>query len=439
MSHLSGSSTSMDCPHFPAAGSTRGASLHFTREEKCHMADTLETKEEAQGPPANTIEPAQDVQDLASSAAEAVPDLQLPAATPSEPAPEAQGLGANTTERSEEAQEPVTDTAKTENPPATEERTPTHTVYLHNLEYRVTEEDLIQFCRRYGDVKDVWYPLSRPGMAFCTFYDIRSAIRCVQEGNGRSFRHRTVKINFAFRPPAHSKRDPRDVCSTILVKSEKDDTGLTLDRIKTTLSVFGEVRSAEQRAPGEYVIKFFNLTAATKCAEAAKVNIKGETITMEMLPEADLGDEHVPRTTERHESRRYEGSPDRDRRGYDDRDRRAYDDRGRRGYDDRDWRGYDRGRRGYDDRDRRYDDRSERDPYPYGYVPYWPMGYQYPQYGVPPGYMGAPGYGGYDMGQAVPPAQMQAQQPPAPSQPPPRPPPPTGNGDAPNVGQFLLQ
>ena len=269
-------------------------------------------------------------------------DTPASAETPGQPAPE------------EPAAQPPPEEPTAQPAPQGDERTPTHTVYLHNLDYKVTYDDLVHFCQRYGTVKDIWYPLSRQGMAFCTFYDIRAAIRCVKEGNGRPIRRRNVKTNFAFKPPAHSKRDPKAICSTILVKCEEKESPLPLERIKTTMKAFGEIRSAEERAPGEYVLKFYDLQEAAKCAEAGRVHLKGVNLTMEMLPEEDLGDENVAPRPPRENDRR------------DRRDSRRHED----------------------DRPRRYDDPpSDRWA---GWPPQYPMTYWYPYpahpYPMQPGY-----------------------------------------------------
>lgn len=284
-----------------------------------------------------------------------------------------------------------------------EERTPVHTIYLHNLDFNVIYNDIYKFCENYGRIKDIWYPLTRPGMAFCTFFDIRSAIECVKSGSGKPIRGRGVKINFAFKPPSHSRRDPREVCSTILLRSDKEVSCLSLEQLKGAMSAFGEIRAAEQRSANEFIMKYYDLRNAQKCVTQESVNLKGENLSMEMLPDEDLGDEMIP----------VPGQKER---------RQQQDDR-RRDYGYRD----DRMGRRMDDRYHR----DSRDPYPYGYPGYPPYGAYpgyppaYPGYGYPPsGYPGYPPGYPYPGGAPPMPPTGHSVPPPGPSVPPPPPPPP---------------
>jgi hypothetical protein len=184
--------------------------------------------------------------------------------------------------------------ASSNRPPRTflpsELRTPIHTIFLHNLDFDVSYNEVYRFCERYGPIKVMFYPLTKPGMALCTYFDLRDAERAVKEGMSRLIRGRPVKTNFGFKPPPHAKRNLKEICSAILARSSVEPSRISFAEMKRALGAFGDIRSAEERPEG-VVVKFYDLRAAEKCDKEKWVTIKGEKVTLEYLETEDLGDE----------------------------------------------------------------------------------------------------------------------------------------------------
>ena len=208
-----------------------------------------------------------------------------------------------------------------------DQRMKVHTIFMYNLNYDLTHDQLLRFCKQYGDISQLIFPLVRKGMGFCTYYDLRSAERAVKEMCEQELNGRPVKTNFAFRPPAHSKRDLKELCSTILVKSSKgEDSAITFDQIKEAMSSFGELRDAEEvyddsfdkkppkldenanKTPesnpenqksdesnasaetkprklikGQWIVKYFDLRDAQKCVSAGTVKYLDEELSLEFI------------------------------------------------------------------------------------------------------------------------------------------------------------
>lgn len=187
-----------------------------------------------------------------------------------------------------------------------DKRTKIHTIFLFNLAFNLTYDQLMKFCKQYGDVSTLIFPLLRPGMAFCTFYDLRAAEKAVVEMKGQMLNNRPVKTNFAFKPPPHSKRDPKEICSTILVKSSKGENSLiTFEDIQNFMGAFGDLRDAErvelpsdsdeqgekQYSKGQWIVKYYDLRSAQKCVETHTIQYKDEELTLEFILDDDLGDD----------------------------------------------------------------------------------------------------------------------------------------------------
>ncbi|KAH0785515.1 polyadenylate-binding protein, cytoplasmic and nuclear [Histomonas meleagridis] len=166
---------------------------------------------------------------------------------------------------------------------------PIHTVFFFNIPYNVTYDEFSQYASKYGEISNI-YSIFERGMAFVTYYDIRDAINAVKNPYEK-IHDRIIKTSFAFKPPAHSKRDPHSACSTVHVKSLESISNVLIDDVKESIAQFGEIRDSTVRGTGDFVVKFYNLKSAKAAVEKGSIDVKGETLSIEFLPEADEGDD----------------------------------------------------------------------------------------------------------------------------------------------------
>lgn len=171
-----------------------------------------------------------------------------------------------------------------------ERNDPIHTVFFHNIYYNTSLEDFKNYAAQFGEISNVFTKFAK-GIAFVTYYDIRSAEKAVKSEYGK-INGREVKTSFAYRPPAHSKRDPCESCSTVQVKIESDISKVNLEDVQDELQKFGEIREAKNCDDSkEFIIKFFDLRSAKQAVQKDGLDIKGETARIEYLPEEDEGDD----------------------------------------------------------------------------------------------------------------------------------------------------
>jgi hypothetical protein len=147
-----------------------------------------------------------------------------------------------------------------------------------------------RFASDFGEISNV-FPRFERGMAFVSYYDIRDAERAVTEGHGQHLNHRMVKTSFAFRPPAHSGRNPRETCSTVYIKSKIENPPVTTDQVRSAIERLGEVRGFETIGPGEFIVRFFNLRAARRVVEPGVIEIRNEEFAVDLRPEEEGGED----------------------------------------------------------------------------------------------------------------------------------------------------
>lgn len=75
-------------------------------------------------------------------------------------------------------------------------------IYVGNLHYAATEEELFELFEGFGDIESVNIPLNRyngkaRGFGFVTFLNETDAQKAAQNMNGASFKNRPLQVNFA--------------------------------------------------------------------------------------------------------------------------------------------------------------------------------------------------------------------------------------------------
>ena len=173
-----------------------------------------------------------------------------------------------------------------------ENKEPIHTVFFFNIPFDVEMNEFTQFVNKFGEVSNI-YPKFEKGVAFVTYYDIRDAIKSVKSPHEK-IRDRLIKTAFAYRPPSHSRRDPRKSCSCVSLRLTNNNENLfekiSFDNVKQVMEQFGEIRDLCQ-VDDVYVVKYYNLKSAAKVVDKGIVEINNENCAVNYAPEEDEGED----------------------------------------------------------------------------------------------------------------------------------------------------
>ncbi len=87
-------------------------------------------------------------------------------------------------------------------------------VYVGNMSYNTTEEQLTDLFSEYGEVvesKIIYDKFSErsKGFGFVTFADAESCQSCIEALNGKEYGGRVLKVNHAFDKPRNNSRQRR--------------------------------------------------------------------------------------------------------------------------------------------------------------------------------------------------------------------------------------
>jgi RNA recognition motif-containing protein len=125
------------------------------------------------------------------------------------------------------------------------------------------------------------------GVAFVTYFDIRSAMTAVEKMQNFESHGRKPITGFAFHNPDANGFNPGDLSLSILIRPLPTSQHLSADLVRQTLNRYGEIQAVTERALNLFVIDFFDLRSARQLvAEADRISIGGVQFTAEPIVES---------------------------------------------------------------------------------------------------------------------------------------------------------
>lgn len=124
------------------------------------------------------------------------------------------------------------------------------------------------------------------GIAFVTYFDIRSALRAVDKMQTFETRGRKPVTGFAYHSPDASGLNPRDLTLSIVITPVQPTPRPHPDVVRQAVAKYGEVQTVSEQVPGQFAIDFFDLRAARAAvAESGKIVVAGMVYTAEPVVE----------------------------------------------------------------------------------------------------------------------------------------------------------
>lgn len=102
-------------------------------------------------------------------------------------------------------------------------KAPIHTIFLRNLPYDLSDEELSALCFEFGQISHLFSIANTRGIAFVTYYDIREAKNACEGLEGREVHEREIHASYAYAAPESSQK-PYANCSTVSVRPNNPET-----------------------------------------------------------------------------------------------------------------------------------------------------------------------------------------------------------------------
>ncbi|ORZ07900.1 hypothetical protein BCR42DRAFT_149644 [Absidia repens] len=160
-----------------------------------------------------------------------------------------------------------------------DEEKPCRTLFVRNLKFDTTEDELFSIFGPYGEIKEIFDRISVRGMAFVHYYDLRSAERAMTDSGKIMINGRIVDIHYSL-----PKDDIRTVkCDatknqgTLLLSLNQSQSSLVDSELYDLFQRFGDVKVirtpnfktySENTARWQRLLEFYDSRAAVKAANA---------------------------------------------------------------------------------------------------------------------------------------------------------------------------
>jgi hypothetical protein len=124
------------------------------------------------------------------------------------------------------------------------------------------------------------------GIAFVTYFDIRSAVLAVEKMQAFETHGRKPVTGFAYHSPDASGLNPRDLTLSIVITPLQPAPRPHPDVVRQAMAKYGEVQTVAEHVPGQFTVDFFDLRCARAAvADSGKIVVAGMVYTAEPVVE----------------------------------------------------------------------------------------------------------------------------------------------------------
>ncbi|OHT06428.1 hypothetical protein TRFO_25538 [Tritrichomonas foetus] len=157
-------------------------------------------------------------------------------------------------------------------------------LFIKNLPYNMSSNEFMKIFEQYGEIATSSLHISHKGIAFVTYYDIRSAEAAKNGLRDFTAYGRHPVIDFSYKPPNYSKIDPREYSSLIKIIASST---ITKDSIQNELSKFGEISEIKDIEHNTFKVLFYDFRCAHNACKSRSILISGINCQCEVYVEND--------------------------------------------------------------------------------------------------------------------------------------------------------
>lgn len=164
-------------------------------------------------------------------------------------------------------------------------------LFIKNLPYDLTPDEFNSIFSQFGEIATTFInTISKRGIAFVTYYDIRNAIKAVEGLKDFTAHGRKPQVNYSYKPPSYSGLDPRETCPRILLTPAHPAHRVSEDAVRQSLSKFGDINRVTETNQNQIYVEYFDFRSTKKVMNSANnIEIDGEKYIPEVSVEKDEG------------------------------------------------------------------------------------------------------------------------------------------------------
>ncbi|KAJ8325174.1 hypothetical protein QVD99_005940 [Batrachochytrium dendrobatidis] len=142
------------------------------------------------------------------------------------------------------------------------------TLFVRNVSFDATESDIRRVFEPYGEIKLVFDLISRRGIVFVTYYDLRAAERARVALQETMFAGRQIDVHYSL-PKAEEKNNGDCTVKLHLRDSRSELNGHDAQEL---LARFGDIKKVREDADGDPLVEFWDMRSADSALDYIEAN-----------------------------------------------------------------------------------------------------------------------------------------------------------------------
>eukprot|EP00923_Selenidium_pygospionis_P027665 GHVN01049884.1.p1 GENE.GHVN01049884.1~~GHVN01049884.1.p1 ORF type:complete len:394 (+),score=41.21 GHVN01049884.1:3-1184(+) len=153
------------------------------------------------------------------------------------------------------------------------EEYPCRVLFIRNIPYGTSEDEITAQLSVHGEIKEIGSSLSKRGIFFVTYFDLRAAIAAKRQSSDMRIDGRRVYISYSFSKMDQNRKQTCDeACDqgTLYLRFVDCNSAQTREAVSNLVSVHGDVKEIRKQKGKEnlFFIEFYDSRACAKALDA---------------------------------------------------------------------------------------------------------------------------------------------------------------------------
>jgi len=151
---------------------------------------------------------------------------------------------------------------------------PSRTLFVRNIQYEVPEKLIKDMLDGFGEIKSFFNLIQKRGLAFATYYDVRSAERAKKDLQSKEINGRLIDVHFAIPKEDDPEFMDDKNTGTLFISLRNVTSPVNNDDIKSHFEQWGGVKDVREckNSPNQKFVEFYDLR---DCAKAFEQSLNG--------------------------------------------------------------------------------------------------------------------------------------------------------------------
>ncbi|KAJ5069192.1 protein mei2-like 4 [Anaeramoeba ignava] len=166
-------------------------------------------------------------------------------------------------------------------------KTPTRVLFIRNIAFEATKKDVEETFKKYGDIKLIHDLITKRGLVFVIYYDLRAAMVARRRLQDFDICGRKIDIHFSISYPVFNSETPNH--GQLLLALKNTRRLLRNKDVEHLFTVWGEIRRIQDYNNDDFskILEYYDTRATDKAIKKANRRILNGRLEIEYFPDKE--------------------------------------------------------------------------------------------------------------------------------------------------------